>query len=209
MAANPEGCLYIIKSEEGPVKIGISIDPKERIRALSATSGRGIIQSFISPVLPHSDQLERSLHAHFALARTYGEWFNIEFDDAVRAAHHLGARTFPDRWRHTADYMDGARHRARMREFAQVERTTAEWEAFFAGMGDYALAQAEMADDVDQQAALIGMAQLQLMVDAAAGQPAMEEAVSAIMCNLRLVRESLDADMVAAGLTPSGGLKKS
>ena len=200
MAHYEQGHLYIIKSEEGPVKIGISIDPHNRIVKLSATSGRGIVRKFVSPIVPHSANIERALHDTFSASRTYGEWFDVDFDEAVRAAHHLGARLFPNEWKQSTDYAEGAIHRDRMRLFAKTSRTALEWDAFFAGMGDLAKEQAELADDVDMQAAVIGMARLQLIVDAAGDQPEAKLAAMAIGAALQVIRSELDADMVAAGL---------
>lgn len=210
MVSQAKGRLYIIKSEEGPVKIGISIDPEGRIKKLSATSGRAIMSVFISPAVPDSDKLEDAMHRHFHASRSVGEWFDIDFQDAVRAAHHLGARQFPNHWRQSSEYMQGTIHRDRMRKFAQAERSLAEWDAFFAGMGDAARSLADMVDDVDVQAALYGMAELQRTISAAGDDPVMVAAGMSIVDSMKLLRDEVDADMVAGGLKNAGeGLSQS
>lgn len=200
--ANPAECgyLYIIKSEDGPVKIGISIKPEKRICDIETSSGRTIVQTFISPRIPGYYQVEQTLHAKFKDQRIRGEWFNISFRDAVLAANQLGARSFPHEWRQTEDYLQGASHRDRIRQFAAEPRSAEDWSAFNLGMGTVALAQAELADDVDMQASLIGMAQLQLIVDAGIANPIMQKAANAIMADCHNLRAELDADMASAGL---------
>lgn len=145
-----QGHLYIIQSEEGPVKIGISIKPKERIAALESTSGRRIVRTFISPKMECFEMLEDQLHSHFSEHRTVGEWFHISFKEAVRAARMFGAAVRPKEWATSEDYVQGALHRKRLFEFQQEgEHTAGEWNAFLAGLGPRANEQIEYADHLD------------------------------------------------------------
>lgn len=144
------GYVYVIQAEEGPVKIGISIHPDDRINAIESASGRHIVRTFISPLMEGYAQLEKNLHKHFASSRTRGEWFNIDFAAAVRAAHTLGAAMMPQEWTTTADYVQGAAHRQRMFGFhARGPHSAEAWTAFLDGMGDEAQRQIDYADQVD------------------------------------------------------------
>lgn len=201
------GQLYIIKSEEGPVKIGISIHAKRRIVQLSSTSGRAFIRTFISPDLPMVENLERALHQRFSDGRGLGEWFDIDFDEAVKAARLMGAMHYPNEWKRSDEYMHGVLCRERMRRFTSPDRTKAEWNAFFAGMGQDGIDLAELADQVDMQAMQAGMGQLVQSLSKSAEVAdffGISLAPSAeISERMQHIRAQLDADLLEAGLTPS------
>lgn len=165
MNAPVKGHLYIIQSEEGPVKIGISIDPKQRIIAISNTSGRQIVRQFISPPIPAYGTLEDELHRHFKDRRTVGEWFNITFDEAVRSAHLLGGRKYPHHWTVSDAYLRGQIAVKRMRAFSNPSRTKAEWDAFLAGMGEEALEHIAYAEQLDNEMMLQDFAHLQNLTE--------------------------------------------
>ena len=151
MAYAKTGHLYIIKAEDGGIKIGISINPHGRIDGIEAASDRPIVRKFISPAMPDYDQLEKVLHAHFASSRVAGEWFSADFDAAVLEAHRLGAICHPDHWNKSVDYVQGAMHRKRLVAFTEVERTEKEMQAFLCGMGELARQQVEYAEQLDAQ----------------------------------------------------------
>lgn len=152
MAFALTGHLYIIKAEDGAVKIGISTKPDGRIDTIEAMSGRPIVRKFVSPAMPDYDMLEKVMHVHFAKYRIAGEWFGIDFDAAVLEAHRLGAIRHPDHWNKSVDYVQGAMHRKRLEAFTAVERTDVEIQAFLYGMGDVARSQVEYAEYLDAEA---------------------------------------------------------
>jgi hypothetical protein len=145
------GHIYIIESEEGPIKIGMSVKPEERIAGITTASGRVIRRKFISPAVPEYWVLESVLHKHFAKFRTVGEWFTAPYAEAVHMAHLLGARLNPDSWKVTDRYIRGAVARKRIWDFSEQERTPSEWDAFLAGMGQDAYGDYRFADELDIQ----------------------------------------------------------
>lgn len=148
------GHIYIIEAEDGPIKIGMSIQPETRIAKLAVSSGRAILRQFISPAIPEFAILESALHRHFWKSRTIGEWFEVPFDEAVKMAHWLGARVNPAGWTTTDCYVRGAIARKRVDEFSTPDRTQAEWDAFIAGMGQEAWEDFRFSEDVDFELAL-------------------------------------------------------
>ncbi|MDF3606334.1 GIY-YIG nuclease family protein [Paracoccus sp. DMF-8] len=69
------------------VKIGISINPKERLRSLSTTSGRMLERAFILMAEQAYDarRAEMDLHARFSSIRLEGEWFLPQAIAAMKA----------------------------------------------------------------------------------------------------------------------------
>lgn len=199
MAAPSECQLYIIQSEEGPVKIGISSDPTKRISRLSATSGRAIVRTFVSPVVPLCDKMEQALHEQFRQQRTVWELFDVQFDEAVRAAHHLGAMAFPLYWKRSQEYMQGVLCRDRMRKFSMQNRTQAEWDAFLDGMGAEGQSLIRLADQVDSSVIVDGIEKIgqQLGDLMAGGHPVPPQSA---FDELDRIRVELDQDMIEAWL---------
>lgn len=70
--------LYVI-GEPGSttVKIGMTIDPTERLQQIQRMSPLKIEVLWARPA---SYSLERALHRHFAAQRSHGEWFTFEAD---------------------------------------------------------------------------------------------------------------------------------
>lgn len=69
------GYVYFIGHETiGPIKIGASADPYERVRTLRCGSP---VWLSVLGTLPVEDMFreERKLHEHFAEVRSHGEWF--------------------------------------------------------------------------------------------------------------------------------------
>ena len=77
------GYVYVIENENHKVKIGRSINPEKRIRHIEKISGYKVVNTYITPCLHQYIQLETFLHGHFATNRSIGEWFNINYHDAV------------------------------------------------------------------------------------------------------------------------------
>lgn len=189
------------------MKIGISIDAKKRIARISATSGRAIVRTYISPRLPMVDELERVLHKQFRAERGVGEWFDISFDDAVRAARLTGAMISPGEWRASEDYMRGALCRERMRKFTNPDRSVAEWDAFFAGMGQQDIDLVEFAEQTDMQIIKTGFGKLvEKLVSVAPMAAALGISLAPppeIEDRMKELRAQIDADLKEAGLSPS------
>lgn len=124
------GHVYIIRSDEGPVKIGISIHPEKRIRSIGLASGRSIVQAFVSPEIPNPQQIEVLLFERFAAKRMVGEWFSIDFDEAVNEANNIGLKNAGEEWVDKDRYLRGKTALDRRNAFYDKGRTQAEIEAF-------------------------------------------------------------------------------
>jgi len=75
----PECFVYFIESDNGMVKIGSSVDPETRLRALQTGSPCVLRLLFVEP---GGSARERELHARFDACRRHGEWF--EPDEALK-----------------------------------------------------------------------------------------------------------------------------
>ena len=78
-------CVYILKMNNGTVKIGCTNNFKKRMRAISTGSGLSVVnwcysQDFDSD---YAYFVERTCHEAFSSERIKGEFFNIAFDSAV------------------------------------------------------------------------------------------------------------------------------
>jgi hypothetical protein len=77
--------VYIAASESGLIKIGISFDPEERIKALFTGHGVGLSIAHVESMDDDSARLvERASHKMLADSRSSGEWFKVSVEEAVR-----------------------------------------------------------------------------------------------------------------------------
>jgi hypothetical protein len=74
--AAPSFIYFIQHGENGPVKIGLSIEPVKRIRKLQTGNPRDL---FLRHVVPGDLSVEQQLHDRFEPARIRGEWFGLEY----------------------------------------------------------------------------------------------------------------------------------
>lgn len=76
--------LYVIRSEAGPVKIGISADPIRRLAQI-------IYGQPFTATLEHTREVDRELHTEAAVHRELAEyhrraeWFDVSVERAVEA----------------------------------------------------------------------------------------------------------------------------
>ena len=70
--------LYIFRNEIGRIKIGISENIDQRVKAISAASGMKIE---VLRIINFNGNLEWQLHKHFKSKRYIGEWFDLDQDD--------------------------------------------------------------------------------------------------------------------------------
>lgn len=63
---------FIAAGDNGPVKIGSSVNPQKRLQALQGASS---VKLSILLTIPGGYDLERRLHVRFATERLTGEWF--------------------------------------------------------------------------------------------------------------------------------------
>ena len=82
-AALNRGFVYVIERPDGYVKIGRSMRPEARMRAIAMQAGFEPKNTWISEELENAAFVERASHEWLTCWRTIGEWFEIEFDFAV------------------------------------------------------------------------------------------------------------------------------
>ena len=73
-----EQLLYLMKNENGLLKIGISVDPVKRARQLSTGSGVNVICLAAWKLDKNVRMVENYLHKKFVKDRLEGEWFKPE-----------------------------------------------------------------------------------------------------------------------------------
>lgn len=75
--------VYCLERPDGLVKIGVSSNPTKRIAAVSSQGGFGLSRVWMSIQTQDAKWFERAAHQDFAELRSVGEWFSVEFDEAV------------------------------------------------------------------------------------------------------------------------------
>ena len=71
--------VYFIQSgKKGPVKIGVSSDPIERMKTMQTGNPENLklIAELICKSKKHAYEIEYKLHKRFKWAKKRGEWFN-------------------------------------------------------------------------------------------------------------------------------------
>lgn len=80
------GYLYVIALfEDGPCKIGISVQPKNRIQGLEAAAGVRYPHVFISRECSDYREVEQEILQRLQSVRTVGEWYNMPFAWGIEA----------------------------------------------------------------------------------------------------------------------------
>jgi hypothetical protein len=86
--------IYVIRSDPGPVKVGIAANPRARLSQLRTASAVPLHLDFAAETEGDARALERRAHAILAGSRLSGEWFAVDSLSAVaavrRAAQELG-----------------------------------------------------------------------------------------------------------------------
>jgi hypothetical protein len=99
MRARANRAIYVIRSEPGPVKIGIAGCPFSRLNSLRGGSPVPLYLDYAAEVDGSHRALERRAHEILAENRVTGEWFNVETQKALaavlRAANELGVALVP------------------------------------------------------------------------------------------------------------------
>lgn len=83
------GYVYAVEFRPMHVKIGRSRNPVARLNALASQSGANPLRTWVSPACYNHCDIELVLHDHFKSSRMIGEYFKIEFDEAVFVAAKL------------------------------------------------------------------------------------------------------------------------
>lgn len=75
--------IYIMKSNDGKVKIGVSKCPNKRKKNLESLLNIQILEKYETELCSNSYQIESIMHKYFSDYRIYGEWFSCEYEVAV------------------------------------------------------------------------------------------------------------------------------
>ncbi len=93
----------------GPTKIGITKDPRQRLRTLQTANPRPLVLCKTFRVL-RAAELEREVHRRLSRFRMKGEWFALSPEQAVTAIHRVIKRPqpglFPARYRFRGRFGD-------------------------------------------------------------------------------------------------------
>ena len=76
--------VYVIKSDAGPIKIGISSNPDNRLKSLQGSCPHALALVFTKVVHRSiAESIEKQAHDSLAGNRMRGEWFNVTAEDAI------------------------------------------------------------------------------------------------------------------------------
>lgn len=81
--------VYVFLSENGNIKIGVSKNVEKRISAIKGASGYKIVDCFITEKCSNAFEIESMAHEYFKKNRLFGEWFNADFNKAVKVVKDL------------------------------------------------------------------------------------------------------------------------
>jgi len=88
-AVKGEKHLYVIQMSNGSVKIGIASDIERRYSQIKSSCGMKIVKHWESNLLADAHLIEQQLHKHFKKHRLNGEYFNVDYDEAVIQANEM------------------------------------------------------------------------------------------------------------------------
>lgn len=75
--------IYIFNAENGECKIGVSKNVEVRKRTIELQGGKKITNVFYTPQCSNGFEIEALLHKYYKDKRMFGEWFDIDFNEAV------------------------------------------------------------------------------------------------------------------------------
>lgn len=75
--------IYVVKSEAGPIKIGISKNPKKRLDALKTSSPHKLTLKYQISVDFDAEPIERAVHKTLCQSNLSGEWFDTSVEKAI------------------------------------------------------------------------------------------------------------------------------
>ena len=75
-------CVYVIETDAGLVKVGVSKTPDERIKTLENLGGYFVLRKYISKPCELANKIENQVHKKLSLYRKKGEYFTCPFEMA-------------------------------------------------------------------------------------------------------------------------------
>jgi hypothetical protein len=90
------GYVYVLgRHEDGPVKVGVSVYPRKRVKELECANGGVFRLIWLSPECWNYPTIEAYLHDRMRSYRTHGEWFTVPFHLTVQMAEDMKYRRQP------------------------------------------------------------------------------------------------------------------
>ena len=77
------GYVYIACSESGLTKIGRSTNPYTRLKALQNSSGYKFVKIYTTDLILNYIEIESIMHKYYKEYRREGEWFELNYGEAV------------------------------------------------------------------------------------------------------------------------------
>lgn len=77
--------VYVMESDLGLVKLGISNNPSARLRTIRSSSGVPVQLVHSSSARPDARAVEAAAHKLLSEKRRAGEWFDVSPDEAIEA----------------------------------------------------------------------------------------------------------------------------
>jgi hypothetical protein len=81
--------VYVLETDTGLVKIGVSLNPDRRIASIENAGGVSIVSRYIAPPCLNACKIGKEAHRHFAHERKTGEYFLCAFTEAVQKVTEL------------------------------------------------------------------------------------------------------------------------
>ena len=81
--------IYIMQSEYGDVKIGISKNVDKRKRTIESNRMSKITNCYKTKPCSNAHEIENAMHRFFSNKRIYGEWFSCDMGTAIRKLDNL------------------------------------------------------------------------------------------------------------------------
>ena len=84
--------IYILKRDDGLIKIGRSINAEYRVDSIASIGGFKVESTFYSAPCSNGSVIEKNMHNHFKKYRVKGEWFDVDFSECVNYLQSVYAK---------------------------------------------------------------------------------------------------------------------
>lgn len=81
--------VYVMKSSDGSVKIGVSKNVEKRKKTLESTFGITMLEMYNTELCSNSYEIESLMHDMFSDFKIHGEWFCVDYRKAVLSLRDL------------------------------------------------------------------------------------------------------------------------
>jgi hypothetical protein len=75
--------VYLAQRADGAIKIGISANPRDRMKNLEKASGVPFVYIYLSRPFGNPGRVEKVLHQRYSNSRMLGEWFKVNPTEAA------------------------------------------------------------------------------------------------------------------------------